>query len=126
MTNRRSAPRTQPAAAPPGLQGDRTATCIACIRPTDTALAFAGPAEWILAGLHTLGVPPEQAYLTMLGIWRDTCGTGDGMVPDGWLTQMFRICRDCVRRCPAAFPDPVLAIPGAVFPVIACPARDIR
>lgn len=103
----------------PGLKGTYEGTCIACLRPTDTALAFAGQGEWLIAALVVLGVPQDQAYLTLLDGWLEQgLQVPAGRVPGGRLTQAFRVCRDCVRASGCGFPDPVLAVNGARVPVI--------
>jgi hypothetical protein len=106
----------------PGLRGDYDGTCIVCLTPTDTGLAFQGPAEWAIAGLTVLGVPADEAAITLEARWE----TAPGNVPDGEVTVPVRVCRECVRRCPASFPDPVLVVDGAEIPVIAGPVGDQR
>jgi hypothetical protein len=105
------------APTPVGLLGCYDGTCIVCLRPTDTALAFRGPAEWHLSALKVLGVPEDQAYATKLPGWRERYGTRPGEVPDGVLSEAYRVCLDSVRACPAPFPDPVL-VDGAELPTI--------
>jgi ferredoxin len=95
-------------------------TCIVCLKPTDTAMAFRGEAEWLIAGLVTLGVPEDQAY----GAYRQSENKGDaddledGEVRAGVHDMSVRVCAACVRACPAGFPAPALAVSGAVLPTI--------
>jgi hypothetical protein len=104
----------------PGLQGDYRGTCVVCVKPTDTGLAFIGEAEWVIAGLQVLGVPADQAEGTARQAWREQGrDVDDGNVPDGELTATVRVCRACVRRASGArFPDPVLLVGGAAVPAI--------
>ena len=46
---------------PPGLDGTYTDSCVVCLQGCDTGLAFRGEAEWVLAGLHVLGIPDDEA-----------------------------------------------------------------
>jgi hypothetical protein len=41
------------------LQGDYRDSCVACLRGTDTGLAFYGEAEWVVAALMQFGIPTE-------------------------------------------------------------------
>lgn len=101
----------------PGLLGGYRGTCIVCMRPTDTALAFRGEGDWLIAGLMSLGIPRDQAYLTLLHAWREHGRhVDDGMVPSGTLTETVRVCHKCVRKAGPGLPDPVLCIPGAEIP----------
>jgi hypothetical protein len=104
------------------LQGNHTGTCVVCIKPTDTALAFKGDPEWAIAGLQMLGLTPDHAYRTLLVAWRERYGTQDGQVPDHEVCEAIRVCRGCVRACSALFPDPGLAVAEAYVPVIEQPA----
>ena len=81
-----------------GIHGTDAESCVVCLRGTDTALAFVGEAEWAVAGLQHLGVPDYQAGATVsYGL-----GCGPGEVPDGEVTVMFRVCRECADK--AGFP----------------------
>jgi hypothetical protein len=104
----------------PGLRGDYDGTCVVCLTPTDTGLAFRGPAEFLIAGLTVLGVPEDQAH----AVYRHSQAEegnhlAPGQVKDGIHNLLIRVCARCVARCPANFPAPVLAIHGAELPTIA-------
>ena len=88
---------------PPGLRGDYNGSCIVCFHGTDTALAFEGEAEWVIAGLVTLGIPTEFEAGVMMSHFFDV---PPGTVPDGIVTLGVQVCADCVERCPANFPKP--------------------
>ncbi len=103
----------------PGLDGSYRDTCIVCFTPTDTGLGFRGEAEWCIAGIRVLGVPEDHAYPTFREGWIDSGHElGDGEVPDGVIDVPVRVCAGCVSKCPADFPAPVLAVPGAALPTI--------
>lgn len=103
----------------PGLDGTYEGTCIACLTPTDTALAFRGEAKWFIAGLYALGIPEDQAFATAHVIWSESDPMlRKGQVPGGIVTEAIRVCRKCVRSAGPSFPDPVLAIADAEIPVI--------
>lgn len=100
---------------PPGLDGTYVGSCTICLRGTDTALGFRGDAEFVIAGLVTLGIDSmEEADATL----RSLTGCDDGMVPTGVLSQVVRVCAECVDKCPAAFPAPVPLMMGAEVPCI--------
>lgn len=99
-----------------GLQGGYWGTCLNCIRPTDTALAFRGEPEWIIAGLHMLGLSVEDAKEVFLML------PGSATLTESGRQEMHvRVCCQCVRRSRAAFPDPVLLQPGGQLPCIVQP-----
>lgn len=100
----------QPMAEPiqPGLQGSYRGTCVICLQPTDTALGFRGGPEWLAAGLMTLGMTDREA----IAVYEQ--GPPRDEMP-------VRVCRACVRACPADFPDPVPIIDGAELPCIGQP-----
>jgi hypothetical protein len=79
-------------------------------RPTDTILATRGEAEWHVAFLMVLGLPGDQAEGTYEAMARSPLG----LIPDGVHDLMIRVCRSCVRKSPASFPDPVVPLPGAI------------
>lgn len=94
-------------------------SCIVCGRGTDTALAFQGEAEWCLAGVVALGVPEDEAYLTLLSGWQEEGrGTQKGQVPCGTLSAVIRVCADCVEAATPNFPKPTLLYRGAELPAI--------
>lgn len=103
------------AAGSPGIRGDFVGACVVCMRGTDTALTFRGIAEWAIAGLVTLGVPEQDAVAMV--------SSGPGEVPDGELAISVRVCGSCVKRCPASFPMPRLALSGSPVPVIQQPEQ---
>jgi hypothetical protein len=51
---------------PPGLQGTYAGACTICLQGCDTALVFAGEAEWIVAGLMTLGIRDYDEAVAVL------------------------------------------------------------
>jgi hypothetical protein len=53
---------------------------VACGQGTDTAIAFAGEAEWHIAGLQVLGVPSADAP----GVLTAATGCKPDMVPHSW------------------------------------------
>lgn len=96
----------------PGLDGTYAGTCIACLRPTDTALGFRGEPEWHAAGLSRLGLPMAEAVAMV-----ETYGGEPG--PDGRYDAVYRVCERCAAR--AGFPKPGLALPGEGVPSIGQP-----
>ena len=91
----------------PNLQGNYRGSCVVCMRGTDTALAFTGPAEWHLAGLVGLGVPEGEAEATYRSGLRDSGWVGaDDEVPSASFTRGFRVCAECVNNSRANFPAP--------------------
>lgn len=102
-----------------GLNGDYRGACIACLQPTDTALAFKGDAEWLIAGLKFLSLPYNEAYevyrLDQLEKGHDL---HPGDVRDGTDSLIARVCAACVAKSRASFPAPALALPGQPVPVI--------
>ena len=58
--NKFALPEPMPA---PGIDGTYDGSCVACLRGTDTGLAFTGEAEWIIAGMMMLGIPEDQATI---------------------------------------------------------------
>ncbi|WP_331761260.1 hypothetical protein OG225_42945 (plasmid) [Nocardia sp. NBC_01377] len=93
---------------PPGLDGTYSATCVRCLRGTDTGVAFEGSAEWAIAGLVSLGLPVEQAVAAL--------GWTDGSVPSGRITVPVRVCGTC-----AAIPGIPTGIPALGLPVVGQP-----
>lgn len=94
-------------------------TCIACMRPTDTGMAFRGVAEWLMAGLIVLGLPEDQAMEIYRQQQRERgIELAEGEAAGGINEMSIRVCAACVAKCPADFPPPVLAIPGAILPVV--------
>lgn len=100
-----------------GLQGDHRGTCITCIQPTDTGLAFVGEAEWILAGFHVLGIPQDQALATLAD--GDPRFRPVGKVPNGRVTIALRVCGDCANR--AKFPVGLITA-GGELPAVRQPS----
>jgi hypothetical protein len=85
------------------------------MRGTDTALGFRGEAEWIIAGLKMLGIESEEeAYAT----FRRATDSEPGMVPDGILEVINRVCTSCVEQAEPNFPAPALLIAGADIPCV--------
>jgi hypothetical protein len=78
---------------PPGLDGSYTGSCVVCLQGCDTALAFRGEAEWVIAGLRVLGLPSDEAEQTLAHI----TGCAPGMVPNGELTIPVRVCESCAQ-----------------------------
>ena len=116
MGKKHKRPRTAAELArkrPPGLDGTYTGTCVACLRGTDTALAFRGPAEWAAAGLVRLGLPMAEAIATIEAF--------PGMVEADGATRMFRVCERCAHK--AGMTVAVLH-EGAAIPVYA-PREDV-
>jgi hypothetical protein len=101
----------------PGLQGDYSQSCCVCLRGTDTALAFQGEVEWLIAGLMSLGIPEQEAGAMVSRHF----GCPDGEVPCGCLTLPVRVCSECVSRANPSFPAPAVVMRDAQFPVIGQP-----
>lgn len=80
--------RTPP---PPNLRGTHDGPCVVCLRGTDTGIAFAGEAEWAVAGIIRLGIPPGQAAAMV----SHATGCEPGMVRAGSLNIGVRVCRGC-------------------------------
>jgi hypothetical protein len=78
----------------PGLQGDYSDTCVGCMRPTDTGLAFEGRAEWAVAGLVVLGLEEDVAVVTL----SVATGSEPGKAPRGSRWFGFRVCGECASR----------------------------
>ena len=91
---------------PPNLQGDYRGSCAVCLRRTDTALAFTGEAEWLVAGLRVLGVPDDQATRMVLKFFEEEKGADPGMVLGGEHTMAVRVCAECVAKAKQGFPAP--------------------
>lgn len=105
---------------PTGLDGTYAGTCIACLKPTDTALAFRGEPEWHAAGLVQLGLPMNEAIATAERTLRAMAVGSDGA---GRYDAVYRVCGDCAAKADPPFPTPALAYPGMPIPVVA-PLRD--
>ena len=103
----------------PGLFGHYHGSCVVCLRGTDTALAFQGEAEWMIAGVSALGVPLKQAGVMVSHFF----GCLPGRVPDGDdLTIVVQVCSSCVAKAKPGFPVPGLVVGGRV-PTIGQPRR---
>ena len=98
----------------PGLDGTYDGSCVACLRPTDTALGFRGEPGWHAAGLTKLGLPIKEAITTVHRFLEEVSGGPD---PDGRYSAVYRVCGDCAARTPG-FPKPVLALAGEPVPTI--------
>ena len=101
----------------PGLDGTYSGTCVACLRPTDTALGVQGVPEWQAGVLVALGLPDKEA-VALVAEFLDATGEGPG--PDGRYERVYRVCGDCAARVPH-FPRPTLALPGEPVPTIGQP-----
>jgi hypothetical protein len=64
------------------------------LRPTDTACALKGDAEFIIAGLYKAGLPMKEAADTVSFV----TGNPSGMVPRGELEFMARVCQKCANK----------------------------
>ena len=74
-------------------------SCIVCFKgDTTTAVAFRGPAEWLIAGLWRLGVPKEQAEATILQLAHDEYECDYGQVPPGEMQNVVLVCEDCASK----------------------------
>jgi len=100
---------------PTGIDGTYSGSCVSCMRGTDTAISFAGSAEWIMAGLTVLGVPEKEAIDMTVNMF----GCSPGMVPVGDnLSAIVRVCRPCARKARGDFPKPVVYCEGAEIPIV--------
>ena len=97
-------PGLNPFTVPPGLDGTYRGTCVICGRGTDTAIAFRGEAEWVIAGGIKLGLPEPQAS-RMLEL---ATGCDPGNVPVGVITVPYRICAECAAKASPHAPKPGL------------------
>ena len=99
----------------PGLDGTYRGSCAVCLTGTDTAVAFRGDAEWIIAGVHLLGISINEAAL-MLSL---ATGCDPGHAPPGELQYPVLVCRSCADASPGRFPvGPLDAIPVIVAPTV--------
>ena len=105
---------------PSNLQGDYNGSCVVCLRGTDTALAFTGEAEWLVAGLVNLGIPDDPACLMVEEFFKEQ-GAKPGMVLDGEHTMPVQVCAECVSKSAADFPAP--GIPAFGVPNIGQPDK---
>jgi hypothetical protein len=78
---------------PPGLDGTYRDSCMVCLRGSDTGLAFRGEAEFVLAGLHHLGIPDDQCEVLVSHF----TGCDPGKVPVGAFTFPVRVCGPCAE-----------------------------
>ena len=90
----------------PGISGDYKGSCVVCLKGTDTGLAFVGEAEWALAGLQVLGVPPEQAD----GVLAAATKLDTGQVPSTEITITVTVCEACAAAASAPLAVGVLAL----------------
>jgi hypothetical protein len=90
----------------PGLDGTYRDSCVACLRGTDTAVAFEGEAEWAAVGISRLGLTLDEAALVI----SQATGCDEGMCPPGQFQIVVRVCRSCaegkleIGRFPGAVP----------------------
>lgn len=71
--------------------GPFSGTCIVCLKPTDTAVAFLGPPEMAMGALMAMGVPEDQAVATIEA----------GMEPLDYVLRSpiaLRVCATCATR----------------------------
>lgn len=105
----------------PGVDGTFHGSCVACMRGTDSALAFSGPIEWYCAALVLLGVSEDGAFVMgQLAVSSGELELLDrpaASVPHYWVVA--RVCDACAARSP--FPEPVVVRPGAGIPTVKCP-----
>jgi hypothetical protein len=87
----------------PGIVGDYRDSCAVCLKGSDTGVAFVGDAEWAIAGLQHLGVEDEATSIVSR-----LSGAPPGMVPDGEITVLVRVCESCARS--VGFPVGVIAL----------------
>ena len=123
MGKKHKRPRTAAELArkrPTGLDGTYTGTCIACVRPTDTALGFRGEPEAHAAFLIALGVPKREAIATTESFLPEFAAKYGS--PDGLPQSIYRVCGKCAAK--AKLPPPVLALPGHPVPVIYLPPPE--
>jgi hypothetical protein len=80
---------------PPGLRGTYEGACAICLQGCDTALVFEGEAEWIVAGLMTLGI---RDYDEAVAVLSQFTGCDLGMVPNGTVTVGIQCCEACVAK----------------------------
>ena len=94
-----------------GLDGSFTGSCVVCRQGTDTGLAFYGKSEWMIAGLHALGVPAKHAGIIVSNV----TGCEPGKVPEGEFPMTVRVCGACVTKSGTAMSVAVL-LPGGDVP----------
>lgn len=90
---------------PPNLQGNYQGSCVVCLHGTDTALAFVGEAEWLVAGLDVLGIPDDEADI-MVAEFFEGKGADPGKVLDGEHKMAVQVCAGCVAKAKPNFPAP--------------------
>lgn len=95
----------------PGFNGTYADTCAACLRPTDTALAFEGDGEFMIASLMQFEMSINDAASTLCA----ATGCDEGMVPVGTFTTILRICQKCANE--AGFCSPALLFADAEIPL---------
>lgn len=95
--------------ASPFIKADPHSACVACDRPTNTALGVRGETQWVTAFLHVLGLPVPVAGRIVLANYQ----------PEG---MVVRVCSDCVAK--TTFPPPAITSPGANIPCITQPGRN--
>jgi hypothetical protein len=79
---------------PPGLDGTYRDTCVVCMKGTDTCVSLSGEAEWVVAALHVMGMPMDDAAVLISHV----TGCDPGMAPPGQIMRVFRVCRSCAAE----------------------------
>lgn len=77
----------------PGLDGTHSQSCVACLRGTDTAVAFTGPVEWAVAGVQVMGVEPAAALMCVAQV----LDCAPDALPAGEVTVTVRVCPSCAE-----------------------------
>ena len=95
-------------------------SCVSCGQGTDTGLIVVGEAEWHAAFLVILGIPEDQAGITV----SEGMGYPIDKVPAGTFTATHRVCRECARRSNVPLPDPAVLHDGALVPAVQQPPDD--
>jgi hypothetical protein len=95
-------------------------SCIVCFAgDTTTCIAFEGEAEWMIAGLHKIGLPVDQAQATFLFIAASELGCEPGTVPDGRFTEVVRLCQRCAEKANVPVGEPGGLVPTLHAPEVA-------
>ena len=79
-----------------------------CFQGTDTRVRIPRTGRvWSGGTEGPAAVPEDQAEAMVYQMFGST-----GTVPNGVVTVPVRVCAECVRKCPASFPEPELIASG--------------
>lgn len=105
----------------PGPVSNFGRVCVACLRTTDTGIGFRGRPSWIVASLSTLGLEAERAA----DVVARASGHDPGALPEGTVSVVLQVCRDCARPSLRSLPPPGVLTNGLGFvPWVRQPTDD--